>query len=539
MTQLRSATHGAAARRARALVRRACLAGALAALAAGAATAHANTLPAEAITAVEQVTGQGRYANSTWGILVQDAVTGEHVYGVNPHSMFVPGSITKAFTSAAALQASGPARRFVTPVHRVGTVRRGTLDGNLVLVASGDFSFGLRETPQGTLQYADGGGDHNEANSLQMTTSVSGQPLRALDALATAVRRSGVRRVTGDVVIDDRLFRTQRTWPDGEITPIWVNENLIDITVRPGASGSAARVSYRPRTAAYRVVSRVRTAGAGAETSLDVTETSPGVITISGRIAAGGGPTVRTYLVDDAQAFARTAFIEALRRKGVAVTADSTGPNPVAKLPRSRTYPAATRLGRWVSPTFSEYVKVVLKVSYNRGADLLACLTGVRAGLRDCDGGLASTTDRLIGLGVPAESFFNYDGAGSDDRNRVTPAVLNRLMSVASQQPWSQSFLDALPQLGVPGGGDLGAFGVGTPAAGAFTGKTGTRAGSPPGSPFLLLEARGMAGYLRGASGRSLLVSVVVNNTPVAALGEMLGVIDDQVRIVNIIHGAT
>lgn len=48
-----------------------------------------------------------------------------------------------------------------------------------------------------------------------------------------------------------------------------------------------------------------------------------------------------------------------------------------------------------------------------------------------------------------------------------------------------------------------------------------------------------MAGYLRGASGRSLLVSVVVNNTPVAALGEMLGVIDDQVRIVNIIHGAT
>jgi D-alanyl-D-alanine carboxypeptidase/D-alanyl-D-alanine-endopeptidase (penicillin-binding protein 4) len=342
--------------------------------------------------------------------------------------------------------------------------------------------------------------------------------------------------VRGDVLIDDRLFVTQTGWPDSPISPIWVNENLIDVTVRPTAAGRPARVSHRPRTAAYRVVSDVTTGRAGSATALDIDETRAGVIRISGSIAAGGGSTVRTWEVADPAAFARTAFIEALRRAGVRVDARATGSNDAAALPRSRTYPAATRLGVWTSPRFAEYVKVVLKVSYNRGADLLACLTGARVGLRDCDRGLARTARVVAGLGVPPAQAFFFDGAGSDDRNRATPAAMNALMTGAARRPWGASFRAALPQLGVPGGGDLAIFGTTSPARGKLQAKTGTRAGTPPGHWGIFLESRGLAGHLEGASGRALLITLFVNNTPLAGFPDLFDLIDDQVRIVEAIQ---
>ena len=36
-----------------------------------------------------------RYANSTWGVSVVDATTGENLYGRNAPQLFVPGSVMK------------------------------------------------------------------------------------------------------------------------------------------------------------------------------------------------------------------------------------------------------------------------------------------------------------------------------------------------------------------------------------------------------------------------------------------------------------
>ncbi len=59
----------------------------------------------------------------------------------------------KSFAVAAALDAYGSAHTFDTPVHRVGDVSGGVLAGDLVLVGSGDLSFGLRQEPDGSLSY--------------------------------------------------------------------------------------------------------------------------------------------------------------------------------------------------------------------------------------------------------------------------------------------------------------------------------------------------------------------------------------------------
>lgn len=505
------------------------IAGAAVALAAASGAVGAP-LAAEPAAEIERITSQAQYQNGQWGIAVRDAVTGEQAYAQNPNRLLVPGSLTKLFSASAALQARGQNSRFRTPVHRVGA-RNGNRVRALSLVASGDFSFGLRDRNNGTLAFSLE--DHNNANALGNVTKVTGQPLRALRQLARDVRRSGIREV-GNVVVDDRLFTTFRGWPDGVISPIWVNENLIDITVRPTRAGQAARFSYRPRTPAYRVTSQVKT---GRETDLQVTSPRKGVVRISGTIAAGEGPTVRTWQVEDPAMFARSAFIQELERAGVKVDGPSAGANPSGQLPNSRRYPTSTRVAQWVSSApFSQYVNVVLKLSYNRGADLFACLVGVAGGTRSCENGLARVTQRVIRLGVPGDRFFNFDGAGSLESNNVTPNALNALVGAAQSQPWGGAFASALPILGVQGGGSLEFLGTDSPARGKFMAKTGTRILGPPGAPGGLLAARGVSGYLEAASGRQYLVTIITNGVPFQSVRETSTVSSDQIDVVDVLY---
>ena len=100
--------------------------------------------------------------------------------------------------------------------------------------------------------------------------------LAGLDQIAAEVRVIGHHPVNGNVVVDDRLFTPYNGFPDGLITPIWVNENLVDAVVTPGAVGQAASVSWRPMTAAYTVANQVITVIANGSTSLQIIEPTPG-----------------------------------------------------------------------------------------------------------------------------------------------------------------------------------------------------------------------------------------------------------------------
>ena len=107
----------------------------------------------------------------------------------------VPASVMKIYSLATALDSYGADYRFRTPVYRLGEVKDGVLDGDLVLVASGDFSFGLREQPDGTLAF-------NSLPEVDHNSTYTGfpggahvknsNPLAALDALAAQVKAAGV-----------------------------------------------------------------------------------------------------------------------------------------------------------------------------------------------------------------------------------------------------------------------------------------------------------------------------------------------------------
>jgi D-alanyl-D-alanine carboxypeptidase/D-alanyl-D-alanine-endopeptidase (penicillin-binding protein 4) len=256
---------------------------------------------------------------------------------------------------------------------------------------------------------------------------------------------------------------------------------------------------------------------------------------VTGQIAAGFPTTLVSQVIADPSAFARTAFIEALQRAGVTVTASSTGPNPAALLPPKDSYQPGDKLAEHTSASLAAYVQLIMKASYNRGADLMTCLAAVKAGSTDCEQGLVAEVDNFTGLGVSKDAVFPFDGAGSDDTNRASPRALAILYKNATGEPYAQALFDSLPILGRDG--TLANVQPDSPAAGKAQLKTGNRAvGTPAGQTILLGNA--LAGYIDGKSGRRLTVMIAVGNMPFSTLAQFAAVTDDQAKMVTAIQQA-
>lgn len=324
---------------------------------------------------VRAIMNQPKYSKATWGLRVVDLDSGKLIYNLNPDLKFHIASVRKLFSVGLALDQLGPGYKFSTPVYRNGEVTSGVLHGDLILVASGDITMGGRDTPEGTVAFTNF--DHTEANSLGSAILTAPDPLGGLDRLARRVAASGITTVKGDIVIDDRLFVPFNFRGEFDVQPIVINDDLVDASILPTIPGNPANVDWRPQTGAFQVRASVSTVAKGGKTDVTLSSKNPGIGNADGTIAVGFVPPlpgvdtlVQTFRVKDPAGFARTAFIEALRRAGVTVDSSATGPNPASKLPPSGSYTSATQVADLVSLPYAQDAKLILKVSHNLGADL-------------------------------------------------------------------------------------------------------------------------------------------------------------------------
>ena len=491
-------------------------------------------IPAEA----RKVTDEAKYRNSLWGLHVADAKTGEVLYDWNGDHRFLAASTTKLFAGAAALDAYGADYRFTTPIYRTGSVDgAGTLTGNLVMVASADPTMGGRTTPQGTIDFTPI--DHIYATALPLATLTPENPLAGLDDLARQVAASGIRRVAGDVIIDARLFPAMEK--DGYIvSPVWINDNLIDMTVTPGAVGSKASVVWRPQTAAFTIEADVTTVAAGQPLTVAVSSPRPGVISLAGNIPASQGPLVQVYQVPDPPAFARTLLIEGLKRHGVAVDANPLGPNPDAALPAKGSYRADSELAKLISPPFSENIKLIFKTSMNQHADLLIFLLALKKGETDFADGMTSIQGFLKKRGIDPGLVSLSDGRGNEYTDLFSPHTVTTLLRAEAASRDSKPYFHALPILGVDGTEKDTVPATSRIAGKAFL-KSGTTVAGDAMNSRALVMTRGLAGYMKGKSGRDLVVAIYVTDVPLGddMVPQMLKVIEDQGVILEYVYDRT
>lgn len=460
-----------------------------------------GNVPAAAL----EVMNQPQYANGRWLISVKDLETGEVLIDLDADQMAEPASFTKSYSVGAAWLKWGPDHVVTTPVKRTGEVSGATLDGDLVLVGKGDITLGGRTKPDGTVDFTDL--DHNDANPLPGATLTTEDPLTGLDDLAAQVKASGIEVVTGTVVVDDRLF--QGDLDDEPISPIVVNQNLIDVLITPGAAGEPATVEMTPAVAPWHVVSTVQTVAAGEGFSItDPASTGGGVLAVAGTIAADSEPVLKVYAVEDPATFARTAFIEALGRAGVSVGGDPIAENSTASLAAKEDVDALPSVAEFDSLPLSQQATYIMKISYNRGAQTYVCLLSVEAGADDCSAGLEQVGELWADAGLDTLGVSLIDGSGLNG-NYVTPENGVAMQTIMAERPDADEWRATMPILGVDG--SLATVQPDSPAAGKVFAKTGTLAAGDFVNGRIRLNTKALGGVMDAESGRELAFVIIMN----------------------------
>jgi len=467
---------------------------------------------------VEAVLTTAGFQNGHWGVLVVDRKTGLTLYERNADQLFAPASVTKLFSTAAALVELGPSHRFRTPLVRRGLVdAKGTLEGDVILVAQGDLCMGGRTGSDGTLVFKDE--DHTYAGGNLSSQVVPTDPLAGLDHLAREVQAAGIREITGDVIIDDRLFAPAQSTGSGPrlVSPIVINDNVIDILAQPaGKAGEPALVTFQPATQFVTMDAQVATVDAGMAPSLVVRPLGPRRFAVRGQLPKGHARVVKIDEVEEPASFARALLIEALRRRGVRVAASPLGLNGTSSLPLPADVAELPKVAEYTSPPFSQYLRVILKVSHNLHASSLPLLLAARHGERTLAEGLKREAAILKSLGVEPGAVSFGGGAGGSRADLATPRATVTLLRAMAARPEFTAYDAALPILGRDGTLAKAVAGD-SPARGHARAKTGTYYVENELDGTTVLTSKALAGYLETASGRSLVLAVFVNNVPLDA----------------------
>ena len=471
-------------------------------IAASAATEQ-SSLPRE-LQAIVQ-----RYPHTQFGIAVYDLDARKMLYQLNAQRFFLAASTTKLLTEGTTLALLGPDYRFTTNVYRTGPIdANGTLQGDIVLKASGDPNLSGRIRPDGTLAFENE--DHSYDGSPD-TKAVPGNPFAVIDDFAAQIAAHGIKAIAGRVIVDDSLYEAgyAESGTGVIVSPIVVNDNIVDVTVTPGARpGDRATIAVSPQTPYVTFVNKAATGAARSERTISIPDDQADAagmrtVTIAGSIPAGSPSILYAYDVPSPARFAEVALTSALQAHGVAVqNAGSASPVPVAS------EVAANVIATHVSPPLSQDVKVTLKVSDNLHASIMPYLWSPKHTLR---AGFDLERAFMQRAGLDTTQIVQSDGLGGFAF--IQPQYMVRYLAYLRAQPYFRTFYSALPILGVDG--TLFNIANNSPAKGKVHAKTGTWSGGDALNQRTLVSGKGLAGYMTTKAGRNLAFCFYINNLAV------------------------
>jgi D-alanyl-D-alanine carboxypeptidase/D-alanyl-D-alanine-endopeptidase (penicillin-binding protein 4) len=196
--------------------------------------------------------------------------------------------------------------------------------------------------------------------------------------------------------------------------------------------------------------------GAGKETRV-VVHRKPGtnLISVSGRIRAGGAPWTGNITVHDPALFFVSTFAGVLEREGISVQGkarrtERTGP-PAEPPARASPSGGGVVLIRHAS-TLLQDLPVINKRSQNLHAEILLKALGAHAAREgSLEGGERAVRRFLHERRIPDDALTLADGSGLSHKNRLSASLLARVLHAATSEPYFGAFFDSLPVAGEDG----------------------------------------------------------------------------------------
>ncbi len=452
---------------------------------------------------IQEVLRNPELVAAQMAVKVNSLDTGRTLFEENGEKLLHPASNMKIYTVAAALDRLSPDFRFKTSAYaNAAPDASGTLRGDLIIYGRGDPSF---------------------AASFN-----NGDYYKAIDDFAARIAASGVKRVEGNIVGDESYFAGGRLgygweWDDlqwyygAEISALTVNDNSLDLFVRPGMDvGAQAVVTTGPVTPLVTIVNRATTGPRGTRRNIAVVRPlGTNTIEISGSVPLGIDATDKGLIGSIAVPNPALVFVYMLRSslasKGVAIagqsqTIDARGrgrlplqTNSLVEIASVQSPPLSLIASQTMKPSQNLYTELLLRTLGKTAVPNGTASSPERATV---DEGIEAVKTFLRGAGVePRGQFVMADGSGLSRHDYITANGTTQLLTYMSTHRYANVFRDTLPIAGVDG--TLRNRMKGTPAAGNLRAKTGTISG-----------VASLSGYVTSGAGERLVFSIIINNYP-------------------------
>jgi D-alanyl-D-alanine carboxypeptidase/D-alanyl-D-alanine-endopeptidase (penicillin-binding protein 4) len=341
---------------------------------------------------------------STWkgadvSVAILDVATGQMLASYNEHHALNPASNAKLYTAAAALAILHANHRYETSL---SGVLKGTSASSVTLRGYGDPSLGTED----------------------------------LAAMVEELRLRGVRRIDGDILVDQRFYDDQTTPPAFDQKPkewaafrapvsaLAVDENTVTLDIRPSEAGQTAHAFFQP-PGFVDVDGTVTTAsGSGADTVGLVLAKNGSRLSakLSGKVGEDAKLVRFTRRVDDPTLLAGYVLRAELERAQIKVTGEVKAGNGKGPI-----------LARHLSAPLSNLLYALGKNSDNFYAEMIfKSLAAEKKGRPGHDADAAQLVTKVIGqMGATDAGIVIKNGSGLYDANRVTTSSVVHLLRAA------------------------------------------------------------------------------------------------------------
>jgi serine-type D-Ala-D-Ala carboxypeptidase/endopeptidase (penicillin-binding protein 4) len=405
-------------------------------------------------------------AGGVAGVAMAELNTRQWVIRRNPDQPLSLASTTKLITTAATIIGLGPDYRFRTRLVGLGAL---TSDGTLP---------GLGIIGGGSPCFDEHFAENRDADNV-------------FRAFAAELKRQGVRRIAGDLVIDGRLFSgpiRPATWPNDQTNlQRWFsapssafawNDNCIEVRILPGAVGKPCTIDVRPRSPRIKIINQTRTIASG-----------------DGKNAISRALDSNTVVVSGTCGRATAWFPLAIDRDPELLHGDhlkailETAGIPVSGLVRlDAVDPTSGPVLIDVQQPLMPAIDICNQRSHNFYAEQFMRLLGAaKAGEGSLAAGRIAAVQVLEGrFGVGMGPLTLVDGSGLSYGNEASVTYLVNLLDAMYRSEHSAIYRASLKDKDLPG-------------VRGFV-KTGTHN-----------EARALAGYLIGAGGKTYGFAILLN----------------------------
>lgn len=357
------------------------------------------------------------------GMIVSDA--NKSLYQLNVNQSFIPASLMKIFTASALLEKLPPSFQFTTLFMAKSKVQNSILKGDL---------------------YMKGGGD-------------PGFVSESLWNLVNNLKRTGLKKVEGNLIVDDSRFDTKRKGErlpfsshssyDAPVGALSFNWNTANLYLRPGKkTGTPLQIIIDPSSAYFinvdnrtnttkkrrKKISIQRRKEKNFRESLKITGTlsfqQPEILIYKNILY----PAIWTGW----------NTLEFLKQRGIHIT---------GKIKKGTTPNSAAALAKWNSRPLTEYITSMMKYSNNFMVEMLVKnmvveLAGKTGNLKD---GLNIIRKHIQQLGIPADQYQLIQASGLSQKNKATPQHILTVLKYWLHHPLQPEFESAFPLAGEDG----------------------------------------------------------------------------------------